>query len=80
MEAERLSGEPPAPRTSHLAPLAAPPVPGSKVRIRSLGLEGEVESVKGDDVAVRVRGRRVRVRLADLAAAGTARPAASGER
>ncbi len=40
--------------------------PGAKVRIRSLGLEGEVESVRGDDVAVRVRGRRVRVRAQDL--------------
>ncbi len=40
--------------------------PGIKVRIRSLGLEGEVESIQGDDVAVRVRGRRVRVRARDL--------------
>jgi DNA mismatch repair protein MutS2 len=42
--------------------------PGARVRIRSLGLEGEVESVQGDDVAVRVRGRRVRVRARDLGA------------
>jgi DNA mismatch repair protein MutS2 len=55
-----------------LAPLPSPLAPGLKVRIRSLGIEGEVESVKGDDVAVRVRGRRVRVRLADLASAGPA--------
>jgi len=39
------------------------------VRIRSLGLEGEIESVRGDEVAVRVRGRRVRVRGSDLAPA-----------
>lgn len=41
-------------------------VPGTRVRIRSLGLEGEIETVQGDDVAVRVRGRRVRVKAADL--------------
>jgi len=41
--------------------------PGVKVRIRSLGIEGEIETVQGDDVAVRVRGRRVRVHARDLA-------------
>ncbi len=46
-----------------------PLIPGSKVRIRSLGIEGEIESVQGNDVAVTVRGRRVRVRANDLAAA-----------
>jgi DNA mismatch repair protein MutS2 len=52
--------------------------PGLKVRIRSLGLEGEIESLHGDSVAVRVRGRRVRVPAADVAAAPAAadRPAA----
>jgi DNA mismatch repair protein MutS2 len=51
---------------------AEPPLaPGSAVRIRSLGIEGTVDSVQGDDVAVLVRGRRVRVRAADL---GPARP------
>jgi DNA mismatch repair protein MutS2 len=44
--------------------------PGSQVRIRSLGIEGEVESIQGNDVAVKVRGRRVRVRANDLAAIG----------
>lgn len=41
--------------------------PGQKVRIISLNVEGEVDSVRGTDVAVRVRGRRVRVRATDLA-------------
>jgi DNA mismatch repair protein MutS2 len=51
---------------------AAPPLdiaslrPGAKVRIRTLGLEGEIETIQGDDVAVRIRGRRVRVRARDL--------------
>jgi DNA mismatch repair protein MutS2 len=43
--------------------------PGRRVRIRSLGLVGEIESVRGEDVAVMVRGRRVRVPAADLAGA-----------
>lgn len=40
--------------------------PGRRVRIESLGLEGEVESVQGEDVAVLVRGRRVRVAASDV--------------
>jgi DNA mismatch repair protein MutS2 len=50
--------------------LAGPPaslMPGLRVRIRTLGLVGEVESVRGEEVAVRVRGRRLRVRARDLA-------------
>ncbi len=47
---------------------------GQRVRIRSLALEGEIDSVQGDDVAVRVRGRRVRVKADDLAAAGAVTP------
>jgi DNA mismatch repair protein MutS2 len=42
---------------------------GTAVRIRSLGVEGEIESVRGEAVTVLVRGRRVRVKAADLAAA-----------
>jgi len=57
-----------------LSPVPYPLSPGLKVRIRSLGVEGEIESVRGDDVAVRVRGRRVRVRASDLAAAPSPRP------
>jgi DNA mismatch repair protein MutS2 len=41
---------------------------GSRVRIESLGLEGDVESVQGNDVAVLVRGRRVRVVASDVTA------------
>ncbi len=48
--------------------------PGQRVRIRSLALEGEIDSVQGDDVAVRVRGRRVRVKADDLADAGAVTP------
>jgi DNA mismatch repair protein MutS2 len=54
--------------TGDLRPATSNLQPGLKVRIRSLGIEGEIETVQGDDVAVRVRGRRVRVRAADLAA------------
>jgi len=61
--------DPPADRQTD-EPIVVPvPAPGMVVRIRSLGLEGEIESVRGDEVAVRVRGRRVRVRGSDLAPA-----------
>jgi DNA mismatch repair protein MutS2 len=46
-------GTPPAP--------AGPVVPGGRVRIAGLGLEGSLESVQGDEATVLVRGRRVRV-------------------
>ena len=39
---------------------------GTKVRIISLGVDGEFDSVQGVDVAVKVRGRRVRVRANDV--------------
>jgi DNA mismatch repair protein MutS2 len=61
------TGEP-APSDSSLPALL---VPGSRVRISSLGIEGEIESIQGKDVTVMVRGRRVRVRASDL----TGRPA-----
>jgi DNA mismatch repair protein MutS2 len=48
--------------------------PGQRVRIRSLGIEGEIESVQGRDVAVKVRGRRVRVRSTDLSPASPPSP------
>jgi len=48
--------------------LPATIVLGAKVRIPSLGVEGEIESIQGDAVSVMVRGRRVRVRSSELAA------------
>ena len=44
----------------------APPRPGDLVRVPSLGLEGELESVDEARAYIRVRGRRVRVPAADL--------------
>ena len=41
---------------------------GQRVRIESLGIEGDVESIQGNDVAVLVRGRRVRVATTDVTA------------
>lgn len=49
-------------------------VPGAKVRITSLGIEGEIESIQGRDVTVMVRGRRVRVRATDLTGRPTVLP------
>ena len=44
--------------------------PGDRVRVPSLGLEGELESVGDGRAYIRVRGRRVRVAAADLVPAG----------
>ena len=62
--------------------------PGARVRVPSLGLEGELESVGDSRAFILVRGRRVRVATADLvlaesggapAGAGPARRAAGSE-
>jgi DNA mismatch repair protein MutS2 len=50
-------------------PLAGPVTPGDRVRILSLGLEGDLEAVQGSEATVLVRGRRVRVPAAALAPA-----------
>ena len=44
--------------------------PGTRVRVPSLGLEGELQSVGDDRAYVLVNGRRVRVAAADLVAVG----------
>ena len=49
---------------------ASPLAPGDRVRVPSLGLEGELESVGDGRAYIRVRGRRVRVATADLVPAG----------
>ena len=40
---------------------SGPVAPGDRVRIATLGLEGDLESVQGGEATVLVRGRRVRV-------------------
>jgi DNA mismatch repair protein MutS2 len=68
-EARRLVEETIAAATAQLqesvpgAPAAAAGsvAPGSRVRIASLGLEGELEALQGGEATVMVRGRRVRV-------------------
>ena len=55
---------PPAP--SRDAGPAGPVAPGDKVRIATLGIEGDLESVQGGEATVLVRGRRVRVPTATL--------------
>ena len=69
-EAARAAQEEGVPETP-LEPLTEPLTAGLRVRIRSLGIEGEIENIRGDDVAVRVRDRRVRVKAADLAKASS---------
>jgi DNA mismatch repair protein MutS2 len=45
---------------------AGPVSPGDQVRIASLGIEGKLEAVQGNEATVLVRGRRVRVPAATL--------------
>ena len=45
---------------------AGPVSPGDRVRIASLGIEGQLETVQGSEATVLVRGRRVRVPAATL--------------
>jgi len=52
------AGQPPAP--------SGPVAPGDRVKIAALGVEGSLESVRGDEATVLVRGRRVRVPAATL--------------
>ena len=61
------------------APLAAAAVvPGARVRVPSLGLEGELESVDEGRAYIRVRGRRVRVAARDLVVAPAGGSEAAG--
>ena len=48
--------------------------PGSRVRVRGLGLSAEVESIQGDRVAVVARGKRLLVPRSDCAPEGAAAP------
>lgn len=45
---------------------SGPVAPGDRVRIASLGVEGQLETVQGGEATVLVRGRRVRVPAATL--------------
>jgi len=45
---------------------AGPVSPGDRVRIATLGIEGQLETVQGNEATVLVRGRRVRVPAATL--------------
>jgi DNA mismatch repair protein MutS2 len=48
---------------------AGPVAPGDRVVIAPLGIEGDLESVQGNEATVLVRGRRVRVASSTLAPA-----------
>lgn len=67
---DREPEEPPQPEERH------PLVAGARVRHRSLGWQGELQALRGDQATVLVRGKRVRTPSADLVAvAGGERPA-----
>jgi len=54
------------PPTGSEPAVAGPVAPGDRVKIAALGVEGSLESVRGDQATVLVRGRRVRVPAATL--------------
>ena len=69
---------PPAPPTPPSP--AAPPLDvevGAWVTVSTLGVDGAVRSLHGQDADVEVNGKRLRVPLASLRAAGRRRPAAA---
>ncbi len=73
---ERTGPAPPAP-AEPTAP-ATPPAVGSRVRIESLGLEGTVVALHGDDAEVEARGKRLRVGAANVRVLEKAPPASGG--
>jgi DNA mismatch repair protein MutS2 len=62
-------------RTAPAAPSAPRLDPGTRVRVRGLGLDGVVESSHGDRVTVVARGKRLVVPRTDCAPEGTRPPA-----
>jgi len=56
------------------APEGAPARVGDRVALRGLGMEGRVVAVQGGDADIDVRGKRMRVRLAELQVIGGAAP------
>lgn len=62
--------EPPAPAT--------PPPVGSRVRVESLGLEGTLVAIHGDDAEIEARGKRLHVPAGNLRMAESAAAPAGG--
>ena len=56
-------------------PNAAPPVPGTRVQVAGLGLDGILATINGNDAEVEALGKRIHVRVRDLRPVG---PAAAG--
>lgn len=64
---ERVRTATPAPsRSATVAEAGEPPQVGDRVALGAFGIEGSVQSVHGDSAEVDVRGKRMRVPLADL--------------
>ena len=61
--------------TSEPPPNAAPPVPGTRVQVAGLGLDGILATINGNDAEVEALGKRIHVRVRDLRPVG---PAAAG--
>jgi len=66
-----------APPTAEPQAPAAPPAVGSRVRVESLGLEGILVAVHGDDAEIEARGKRLHVPAGNLRLAAAA-PAGGG--
>jgi DNA mismatch repair protein MutS2 len=64
---ERIRTAAPVPaRAATIAEPAEPPQVGDRVALGAFGVEGSIQSVHGDSAEVDVRGKRMRVPLADL--------------
>ncbi|MXY23572.1 MAG: hypothetical protein F4Y45_03490 [Acidobacteria bacterium] len=58
--------------TSEPPPNAAPPVPGTRVQVAGLGLDGILATINGNDAEVEALGKRIHVRVRDLRPVGPA--------
>ena len=75
LEKVRERSVPVAPAQAEPQTPAAPPAVGSRVRVESLGLEGTLVAIHGDDAEIEARGKRLHVpagnlRVAEAGAAG----------
>ncbi len=72
IEGRVASGIPPPSQAPAVVAGGAPPRVGDKVAVGAFGFEGAVQSVHGDAAEVDVRGKRMRVPLAELRLLGRA--------
>ena len=72
LEKVRERSVPVAPAPAETRAPAAPPAVGSRVRVETLGLEGVLVAVNGDDAEIEARGKRLHVPAGNLRVAEAA--------